>query len=185
MEENHMRLKLLGCIMVVLFSAAAVAYAKDVVEDWDHSANFSVYKTYSWLKVNTPDAIWDKRTTETVDTVLAAKGWRKVQEGGDVGISAMGTTAQKQTLYTYYSGFGPRWGWRWRGWGGFGTATTTASTYTEGTLIIDMFDAKTKDLIWRGTAIDTLSSKPEKNEKKLAKVVEKMFENFPPGSSST
>ena len=176
-----MRLKLLGCILVVLLSAAAVAYAKDVVTDWDHSTNFSAYKTYSWLTVKTPDAIWDKRTTETVDSVLAAKGWRKVEEGADVRISVVGTTAEKQNLYTYYSGFGPR----WRGWGGFGTATTTASTYAEGTLIIDMFDAKTKDLIWRGTATDTLSGKPEKNEKKLAKVVEKMFEDFPPSSKLT
>ena len=95
----------------------------------------------------------------------------------------MGTTAQRQTLYTYYNGFGP--GWGRRGFGGFGTETTSASTYTEGTLVIDIFDGKTKELIWRGTATDTLSGKPEKNEKKLTKVVEKMFEEFPPGPKST
>jgi len=180
-----MRTKLLGCIMVVFLSAATLAYAKDVASDWDHNVNFSAYKTYSWMKVNTPNDIWDKRTTEKVDAVLAAKGWHKVEQGGDVGITAMGTTAQKQTYYTYYNGFGPRWGWRSRGWGGFGTATTTESTYTEGSLVIEMFDGKTNDLIWRGTATDTLSGKPEKNEKKLNKVVEKMFEEFPPVSSST
>ena len=45
---------------------------------------------------------------------------------------------------------------------------------------MDMYDTKTNKLMWRGTAADTVSSKPEKNEKKLEKGVEKMFEKFPP-----
>jgi hypothetical protein len=45
-----------------------------------------------------------------------------------------------------------------------------------------MFDAKTKQLLWRGTAEGTLSDKTDKNEKKLEKAVEKMFKDFPPGS---
>lgn len=49
-----------------------------------------------------------------------------------------------------------------------------------GTLILDMYDAQTKQLLWRGTSEDTLSDKPQKNENKLDKAVEKMFKNFPP-----
>ena len=45
-----------------------------------------------------------------------------------------------------------------------------------------IFDAKSKSLIFRGTATDEISDKPEKNQKKLAKITDKTFKDFPPGS---
>jgi len=66
-----------------------------------------------------------------------------------------------------------------------GTAQTTVSEYTVGTLVVDIFDAKSKQLVFRGTATDELSDKPEKNVKKVEKAAEKMFKNFPPGSKKT
>ena len=75
-------------------------------------------------------------------------------------------------------------GIRWRGFGGgIGESTTTTETYTVGTLVIDLFDSSTKQLIWRGSSSDTLSKNSNKNIKNLDKDVEKMFKNFPPGSS--
>jgi hypothetical protein len=50
--------------------------------------------------------------------------------------------------------------------------------------VIDLFDAKTKQAIFRGVATDTLSDKLEKNEDKLDKSVEKIFKKFPPESAS-
>jgi len=49
--------------------------------------------------------------------------------------------------------------------------------------VVDLFDTPTKKLIWRGVATEALSDKPEKNAKKLQKVGEKLFKNFPPGST--
>ena len=46
-----------------------------------------------------------------------------------------------------------------------------------------MYDAKTKQLIWRGSAEGTVSNKAEKNEKNLDKGVAKMFKKFPPDSA--
>ena len=63
-----------------------------------------------------------------------------------------------------------------------GSSTTTVREYAVGTLVVDIFDAKSKSLLFRGTASDELSDKPEKNQKKLAKASDKMFKNFPPGS---
>jgi hypothetical protein len=68
-------------------------------------------------------------------------------------------------------------------WGGVGTSTTTPSEYVVGTLLVDIFDAKTKNLIWRGIAQDELSNKTEKNIKKVAKATDKLFKDFPPGSA--
>jgi hypothetical protein len=46
-----------------------------------------------------------------------------------------------------------------------------------------MYDASTKQLIWRGSAEEMLSDKAEKNEKNLDKGVAKMFKSFPPRST--
>jgi hypothetical protein len=87
----------------------------------------------------------------------------------------------KKDLNTFYSGgYG---GYGWRGVGGMGSATTTVNEYTVGTLVVDIFDAKSKQLLFRGTASDEISDKPEKNVKKLAKASDKMFKDFPPGST--
>jgi hypothetical protein len=63
-------------------------------------------------------------------------------------------------------------------------ATTTVNTVHVGSAVVDIFDAKTKKLVFRGTAKDELSDKPEKNEKKIEKATEKMFKDFPPGTKA-
>jgi hypothetical protein len=113
-----------------------------------------------------------------VDTQLAAKGWTQVESGGDVAIVAIKTTKAQRNLQTFYDGCGG--GWRWRGFGGMGEATTTEQDDKEGTLVVDIYDAKTQQLIWRGSAEDALSDKEAKNEKSLDKGVAKMFKGFPP-----
>ena len=64
-----------------------------------------------------------------------------------------------------------------------GTATTSVSEFQVGSLIVDMFDAKTKELFWRGIGVDELSDKSDKNQKKIANATQKMFKNFPPKPS--
>jgi hypothetical protein len=167
--------------MVLLF--AGVLSAQQVKTDYDRSANFGQYKTYSWEQVKTKDTLDVGRIKNAVNAALTAKGWTLVESGGDVSIVAMEMTQNQQTLNTFYDGFGGGWGWRRFGGGGFGQATTTTETYKVGTVVVDLFDTKTKQLIWRGAASDTLSNNSDKNIKNLDKGVEKMFKNFPPGSS--
>jgi hypothetical protein len=163
--------------IVLLF--ATVSFAQQVKTDYDREANFNQYKTYSWEKVQTQDSLWVDRIKEAVNTDLAAKGWTPVQSGGDVSIVAVETTQNQQTLDTFYDGFGG--GWRWRGFGGFGDSRTTVENYKVGTLVVDLFDANTKKLVWRGSATDALSNKSDKNIRNLDKGVQKMFDHFPPG----
>jgi hypothetical protein len=154
-----------------------------VKTDYDRNANFGKYKTYSWEQVKTKNPLDADRIKNDINAVLAAKGWTQVNSGGDVSIVAMEITQNQQTLNTFYDGLGGGWGWRGFGGGGFGEATTTTETYKVGTLVIDLFDAKTKKLLWRGTSSDTLSNNSNKNIKNLDKGVDKMFKQFPPGSS--
>ena len=173
-------------VCTVLFLVAlGTALAQQVKTDFDHQANFAQYKTYSWQEVKSADPLWDSRIKSAVDAQLAAKGWTRVDSGGDVAIVAIKTTQTQRTLQTFYDGFGGGWGWRRFGAGGFGESETTEQDYKEGTLVVDMYDAKTKQLVWRGSAEDTLSNEAEKNEKNLDKGVAKMFRKFPPQSAKS
>jgi Domain of unknown function (DUF4136) len=161
---------------------AGALLAQQVKTDYDHNVSFSQYKTYSWEKVQTKDALLVDRIKSAVNGALAAKGWTEVPTGGDVEVFAIETTQDQQTLDTFYNGFGG--GRRWGFGGGFGNATTTVETYKVGTLVIDLFDAKTEKLIWRSSSSDTLSDKADKNTKNLDKGVKKMFQHFPPAPST-
>jgi hypothetical protein len=167
----------------MMFLFVGTSSAQQVKTDYDRNANFGQYKTYSWEQVKTKDALDVDRIKSAVNAALAAKGWTLVDSGGDVSIVAIEMTRNQQTLNTFYDGFGGGWGWRRFGGGGFGETTTTTETYKVGTLVLDLFDTKTKQLIWRGASSDTLSNNSDKNIRNLDKGVEKMFKNFPPGSS--
>jgi len=178
-------MKLQRCVLVsigivVLFAASSSA--QQVKTDYDRGVNFARYKTYCWEEVKTRDPLDVDRIKRAVNAALTAKGWTQVDSGGDVSIIAMGITRDHQTLNTFYEGLGGGWGWRRFGGDGFGEATTTTETYKVGTLVVDLFDTKTKNLIWRGIASDMLSNNSNKNIENLDKGVEKMFRQFPPPS---
>jgi len=178
---NVQRLIFASVGIALLFATAS--FAQQVKTDYDRSADFSQYKTYSWEKVQTQDPLWVGRIKDAVNASLVAKGWTQVASGGQVAIVAIEMTKNQQTLNTFYDGFGGGWGWRRFGGGGFGDSTTTTENYKVGTLVVDLFDANSKKVIWRGSASDTLSDKSEKNIKNLDKGVQKMFDHFPPGAN--
>jgi len=160
---------------MLVFMLTAASLAQQVKTDYDRGANFSRYKTFSFEKVQTQDPLWVDRIKSTVSAALTAKGLSQVDSGGDVSIVAIEMTKTQQRLDTFYNGFGG--GWRW---GGFGDSTTNVENYKVGTLVVDLFDAKTKELLWRGSSSDTVSNKSANNIKNLDKGVQKMFKNYPP-----
>ena len=174
MNAQRTKFAMVGVALLI----ASASFAQQVKTDYDRSADFSQYKTYSWEKVQTADPLWAGRIKEAVNAALTAKGLTPVESGGDIAVVAIEMTKNQQTLNTFYDGFGG--GWRWRGFGGFGDATTTVDNYKVGTLVVDLFDAKSKQVIWRGSSSDTLSDKSDKNIKNLDKGVQKMFDHFPP-----
>ena len=178
-----MRMKFYAPLSLI-FLISVTAYAQKVNTDFDKNANFSSYKTYTWAE-GTParNPLGHQRIIAGIEAQLAAKGWQKVENDPDVVVIYSAATSTKTQINTFESG-GPWGGYRW-GWGGYrgmggGTSTTTVQEIPVGQLIVDMADVKNKSFIWRGTASDTLSDKPEKNQKKLDKVLAKMFKNFPP-----
>ncbi|HXK12076.1 MAG TPA: DUF4136 domain-containing protein [Vicinamibacteria bacterium] len=162
---------------------ASVAFAQDVKTDFDKSANFAGIKTFA-VKIGTSwnNPISEKRITDEFTQTLVEKGWKVADANPDALVLLHGATEKQKSLNTFYSGGYGGYGYRGWGMGGMGTATTTTSEYLVGTLVVDIFDAKTKQLMFRGTASDEISDKPEKNIKKIQKAADKMFKDFPPGS---
>ena len=154
------------------------ASAQKVTVDWDKSTNFSAFKTYVYA-LGTPaqNQLMDQRIVSGVDQQLTLKGLQKVDitANPDLIVSyqaAVGSETQVNTTGT--GGYG--WGYRWGG----GMSTTTVSQIPKGVLAVNIGDAKTHKLLWLGEARDTLSDKPEKNEKKITNALEKMFKKYPP-----
>jgi hypothetical protein len=169
-------------VVVGITLGNGVARAQSVKTDFDPSANFSAYKTYYWTSTEpTPNDLMNRRITAAVDQWLMAKGWIPAPPAlADVAVSVHIATKERYTLQTIYDGWPPGWGFH-----GWGTAITHVTPFTEGTMVVDLFDAKTKRLVWRGIATDTISSDPQKNAKRIEKAVEKMFKNkFPPATKA-
>ena len=173
-----MRFRKVPAITFLAIQLATAAFAQHVAVDYDHAANFRQIKTYSWAKLHTADPITDNRVKEAIDQELAAKGWSQVSSGGDVALVVVEQTSVREQYDSFYNGFGGR---RWGG--GMVDETTTVDNYEVGTLIVSMFDGNSKQLIWRGTASGDVSDNSQKKIKSLAKVVQKMFKNFPPNAA--
>jgi hypothetical protein len=169
--------------LAVLALTASPSRAANVSTDYDRNANFRGYHTFSFEKVQASDPFYEQRIKDEVTKDLSQAGWQMVPSGGDVVITAIGGVHSKQEYNTFYTGLGGR-GWGWRGWGGWGggwgNTQTTVQEVPVGTLMLDMFDSSTHQLIWRGSSRADISSKADKNTRELDKDIDKMLNGFPP-----
>src|ERR1700733_3567118 len=69
---------------IVLIGCSMAAFAGNVRTDYDHSANFSQYNSYSWGKVKTSNPFYVTRIQQAVNQQLQAKGWQLMPSGGAV-----------------------------------------------------------------------------------------------------
>lgn len=164
---------------VCLALVGTAAFAQDVTFDYDKTTDFSTLKTYTWVR-GTPlgDELNHKRIVDAIDAQLASKGFAKVERSADPDVLvAYHATFNKDLQIEGFSS----------GWGGyrFGPARSGTARVEEiliGTLVVDMVDAQTRTIVWRGIAskeIDVKAS-PEKRDKNINKAAEKLFKNYPP-----
>jgi uncharacterized protein DUF4136 len=184
---KHMKTERLAVTVAVALLTGACGYSIKATSDYDHSVNFASYQTFAIKKGNSSgNPLSDQRISADVESALTSKGWREVPEGeAQAAVVVHTATKTKHTYETLYDGWGG-WGWRRRGWGGggFTSATTYQEDYTVGSVVVDIFDAKTKEAIWHGHAAGVLSGTPEKNAQINEQAVTKMFASFPPGTNA-
>jgi hypothetical protein len=165
--------------IVVLGVAAALGCATMItLVDYDRSADFSRYKTFGFQR-GTPARrdFMQRRIEEVIASTLQSKGLAAAKaEKPDLRVFTHVVIEREQRIDTIVYGYG----WRWGG----GVATTRVTDFPVGTLIVDLVDTETKELVWRGKASDTIDRDSEAREEQLREAVAKMFERFPPEPES-
>lgn len=174
----------------ILLVAILLAFCSPVkvITDQDKNADFSSYKTYNFLgwQNNSDEIINDldkKRIHDAFINEFKARGMEFVQSDGDIAVSLFivvdektSTTAHTDYYATRYRAYHP---YR-RGWNqGYATTTFTQNDYMEGTLVLDVFDGKSKDQIWQGVARSTINENPGSREKGIPKKIAALMKNFP------
>ena len=167
----------LGLAMGLILLVCGSTLAQDVSTDSMPGTDFSKYHTYKWVPIqgaSYPNQILDAQIKGSIDSQLAAKGLKKTDgEQADLFIGYQ-VSIDQQKQWNAYSTGGLRWG------GGMGSATS--STINIGTLVLDIYDPTTKQLVWTGRATKTIdaNNSQEKKQKNLDKAMAKLLKNYPP-----
>jgi hypothetical protein len=177
----------------IILSACALAACSTVTvtTDYDHSAAFGKYKTYTLAPAASGQTL--SPTSETalrnaIRTQLAARGVTESKTGkGDIAIVRHVFTKDKVSVQQYtdwgYGTYGHGGAWPY-GYGSYGMwagaprTYTSVANYTEGTLILDVVDTHTSKLVFRGTGTAVVDG-PESNARKIEKAVAKMVAALP------
>ncbi|GAB3541923.1 DUF4136 domain-containing protein [Spirosoma fluminis] len=187
--------------ILVIASLLAIIYscAPRVVVDSNSRVNFSKYKTFAWMdsdvKAGQNPLYYSQLATENVENtmskVLTDKGLKQVNSRPDLIVGYHFFVEDKtRTVSTPNSPYyGPYLGWgRWGyggwgpGWWGWGSQQYTQEQYKAGTLVVDMVDARTRKLVWRGSVQNAVGD-PARIAAQLSKEAERIVEKFPERNS--
>jgi hypothetical protein len=158
--------------ILVTFTSLTVV-GQQVSVNYNHNQDFTQYHTYAWGSNNANEirnSILAQVAQQDINNALQSRGLQQVQEdqNPDLLLTSNGGLRQ-QTSWN---------AWGMRGWGG-GMGGITPQENVEGTLIVDLYDAKTQSLVWRGIAQNTLNNNGNKNQEMVGKAVNKMFQKYP------
>ena len=161
-----------------LFVFAAAVPAQQVTYNFMPGVDFTQFHTYKWVEIPGgihPNQIVDQEIKQAVNTTLAGKGFTMVtgDAKADLYVGYQCFIQQQRQWNAWGMGGGLR-------WGGMGSATS--STIDNGTLAVDFYKPTSQELLWRGSAAQTLdpSGNQNKDMQKLDKAVAKLLKDFPP-----
>jgi len=165
-------------LVILVIVAAVSASAMDIYVDYDRSGRFSWYKTYAWMDTDETSLeghndLMHSRIKTAIMQQLSQGRMTENTENPDLYVTYH--AGSRQAVYVDPVAFGYGFG---SGWGGLGVSTARSSTYEQGTLVIDIWEAETKKLVWRGVAVDAFSDNPDKADKMINKAIEKMISKW-------
>jgi len=183
-------LKLATASAALVLLAACSSYA--VKYDFDPAANFTGYRSFAWYaaskkaqgKGSGQDPFLDKRVRAAVEQQLQAKGYRLEAQGEpDLLVTFYPVFRNKRVRASTTVGFGGG-GWA-RPWGyGIGTRFTTSEVhnYREGTIILELVDSRSNQLVWQGSAEGALTRQddPKDAQEQINRAVRDLLDKFPP-----
>ena len=167
---------LVATVGLILTSTAS---AQSITWDYDRLTDFSRMKTYTWAAgTELEDQLNHKRIIAAVDAQLAAHGLARVESAGtgpDLLVAYHATFDRNVRINAYSTGFAYRF---------VGSRSTTANVeeILKGTLIVDLIDARTKTIVWRGIASKEIDVRadPAKRDRNINRAAEKLFNRYPP-----
>jgi hypothetical protein len=168
--------------MVLLFVSVGLA---DTDVDYDHGVNFAKYHTYAWRTAPSHDnndlvnnSLVLSRIHSAVNEKMSIRGLHQDPANPDLYVIAH-LSAQTVQDIDYWP---PAYGW---GYWGYMGPDVIINRYVEGTMIIDIVDAKLNRLVWRAISTKTGDSLVDvQKEKKIDEMVTKAFKKFPPRVST-
>jgi len=173
-------LKFLPLLLLFVFASCSTV---QVATDFDKEVNFNQYNSFAFFRPGIDKAeisdLDKKRILRAIESELSAKGMSK-SEKPSLLISIF--TKERERVDVYNNSFG--YGWNWSPWYYGNYNTSNISRSTEGTLYIDLIDAKTNNLVWQGMGkADLVTSSMEKKEERIREIVMKILAEYPPGST--
>lgn len=180
-------------LMVVLCALITACNTLKVVDDYDPNVQFAKLKTFSLLEGGEikesgkiQDPLLSKHINKSINKVISAKGFQAVdKDNPDFYISWYGAIDKKihsETVRNYYNRTYDT-NWRSPNYASWRQSSSTYNIeYEKGTLVIDMLDGKTKELIWRGTGSKIIDDRTAGTNvaERVHSVVTEMLKNFPP-----
>ena len=174
-------------VLALIFSAGPL-FAQKIYIDYDMSYDGSTIKTFAWKEtaetsVARVNPLMHSRIVNGIEYYLALAGAHETDANPDVYVTYHTSTKENMSVNTTNFGYGYPTGWSYGGYyshygyGGasMGSSSTSVSTYLTGTLVVDVWDAKTQKMIWRGMAAGiTVSNNPEKMGKRIDKALAKI-----------
>lgn len=124
-----------------------------VTSDYDHSANFTQYHTYGFA--TEPSGQYQTLTGKYIQSAIKQQMEQRGYKASTTPDLLVYSSAMKQNKVQVNDAPVPVGRRGYAGWGGY---NQTVWSYTEGTLTVDLVDSKKKQLVWRGTASNTLNS---------------------------
>ncbi|HQQ75962.1 MAG TPA: DUF4136 domain-containing protein [Thermoanaerobaculia bacterium] len=173
-----------GTLVLAAAVVSAVGHASSITVESkaDPAADFSRYKSYSWteMKEVRSEAV-KKRIMSAVDAQLQRKGFVRTDGGGDLKVAVHPSLSKEYPTNSY----DPGWEYGWGTWappfGDIGTGSALGASIPIGTVMVDLVDASTKKLVWRGAARSPLDSEAsaEKRQELVDDAMKKLFKTFP------
>jgi hypothetical protein len=179
---TRMRLtRILSVVALGITLAGAPLVAQEVQVSFDQQARFNTVKSYKLAKVQATDPLVESRMAAAVDRFLQGFGWRQVQKDPDVLVTVVQSDGGEgyQKFYTALDGYD--WHEPWAS-GNFTDSFRSPMQVAQGVLIVDLYSASNRKLMWRGLSPQDPQDKERKKEDEVDKTVETMFKNFPPKS---
>jgi hypothetical protein len=183
MRKTMMNGKSLAAALV-LSAVALSAHAQKPRIQWNNQYDFDAMDTFAWQQ--TPETSLEGRSPfmhslikNTIEAELATSGLTQVDANPDVYVNYHASTTTEVELRSESYGYGLG-SYGMGTWGYYGMSAGPASTttrvveYERGTLVVDIWDAAAKELVWRGEVTDTLPDNPQKAEKLVVKAIGKM-----------